>query len=317
MFKKQLGFKKNKEDDLDRRTIEFIKVPIVAIVGILGFYLFNFGMQGISSDQEIWAQFGDYFGGILNPILAFIALIALLKTIQLQSRALEVSKEELSATRKELEKSRLAQEEQSQSLKLQNKATNIQVFESTFFQLSNQWSSTRESLKISKLSSENNSGYENGAGGCATITIGIDNEDLHHYTSDLAVNGQTVIRHYLTILKKYYEKYDEFNDNYELYTGSYFGQAYQIIKFIDETKITNKQRYINIFRAQFTKNELEFLFYHCLGSIGKRKFKKLIEKYEFFEHIIHNDDIDKPLKEYDIRAFGRNEFLLNKYNGVS
>lgn len=99
------------------------------------------------------------------------------------------------------------------------------------------------------------------------------------------------------MLIKHKFEYDKFNDIYERYTGTYFGQIYQILKFIDdsykEKKIENSQRYVNIFRAQFTKDELKFLFYHCLGSIGKRRFKKLVEDYEFFEHIILNKDIEK------------------------
>lgn len=89
---------------------------------------------------------------------------------------------------------------------------------------------------------------------------------------------------------------------------------FQILKFIDDSNIENKQRYVNIFRAQFTKNELEFLFYHCLGTIGKKRFKKLVEDYEFFEHIILNDDIEKQLLEYDKKAFGKNEKILDVYN---
>lgn len=70
---------------------------------------------------------------MLNPIFAFLAFIALLTTIKLQNDALEISKNELQETRKELSKSAKAQEEQSQSLKLQNHATILQIFENTFF----------------------------------------------------------------------------------------------------------------------------------------------------------------------------------------
>lgn len=115
---------------------------------------------------------------------------------------------------------------------------------------------------------------------------------------------------------KYSGNYNNFNKDYEAITGNYFGQIYQILKFIDDSNIENKQRYVNIFRAQFTKNELEFLFYHCLGDIGKRKFKKLVEYYEFFEHIILNVDIKKHLLEYDKRSFGKNENILEAYNNL-
>ncbi len=41
----------------------------------------------LSNSQEVWGQFGDYFGGLLNPVLSFFAFCALLCTIHLQFKA--------------------------------------------------------------------------------------------------------------------------------------------------------------------------------------------------------------------------------------
>lgn len=121
------------------------------------------------------------------------------------------------------------------------------------------------------------------------------------------------IRMYIVLLKKVYEiDYDTFNEKYEGYTGTYCIQIYQMLKYIDNSQIHDKQFYVNLFRAQFTKEELEFLFYHCLGSIGERKFKPLVEKYEFFEHLVLNDDIEPKLIRYSEKAFGKNEMILTK-----
>lgn len=42
----------------------------------------------LSTSQEVWGQFGDFFGGFLNPIYALLAFLALLYTISLQSAEL-------------------------------------------------------------------------------------------------------------------------------------------------------------------------------------------------------------------------------------
>ncbi len=133
--------------------------------------------------------------------------------------------------------------------------------------------------------------------------------------ANIKEKGITVISGYLKSLKteKFKIDYDLFNKYHEKFTGTYFGLIYQILKLINESNIKDKQKYINIYRAQFTKDELEFLFYHCLGTIGKRKFKKLVENYEFFEHIGLNNDIEKRLLEYNIKAFGKNETIIEKY----
>jgi len=314
MFKKKSEEKNRSENNnLNVTLVVLIRIAGIFIFCIFGIYFLNFGSLGISNNSEVWAQFGDFIGGILNPLLAFLAFIALLFTIKLQSDALNISKEELEATRKELEKSRIAQEKQSISLELQNKATNLQIFENTFFQLISLFNNTLENLNLEVELLMN--------------SLTINNVKYLETTVDLnkcnfLVEGNNTGKEVILKLLKFYKNritkdtYDIFNEKFENITGVYFGQIYQILKLIHESNIEKKERYINIIRVQFTKEELEFLFYHCLGIIGKRKFKKLIEDYSFFEHIISNKDIEKQLTKYNIKAFGNNKKLLIKYNNL-
>jgi hypothetical protein len=48
-------------------------------------YIYTFGVVP-SHSHQIWAEFGDYLGGLLNPIFAMLAFLALLLSITLQSR---------------------------------------------------------------------------------------------------------------------------------------------------------------------------------------------------------------------------------------
>ncbi len=262
---------------------------ITLLVVALGFYFYNFN-NGLSDDSSTWGTFGDFMGGTLNPIFALFSLFAIIYTIKIQTQELELSRKELEATKEELEKSRIAQEEQSESLKLQNQATKLQIFENIFFQLNNLFLSMKKSLK----------GFSS---------------DI--FTRGNEIYGNDVLKEYLHRYKKD-SIYDIFYSKYENELGIYFSQIYQILKVVNdnylEKKLDNPKRYTNIFRAQFTKDELEFLFYHCLGTIGQRRFKQLVEDYEFFEHISLNADIEKQLLEYDIKAFGKNEKILQKYN---
>uniref|UniRef100_UPI004048AD9A putative phage abortive infection protein n=1 Tax=Aliarcobacter sp. TaxID=2321116 RepID=UPI004048AD9A len=269
--------------------LNFLNWILVIAIGLfLGllviYYLKIFDLD--TTKKADWGTFGDFFGGTLNPIFALFSLFAIIYTIKIQTKELEFSREELEATRKELEGSRIAQQEQSKSLKLQNEATKLQIFENTFFQLNNIFSNTRLNLNY---------------------------VIQRPFKEDIVFSSTEVISFFLKELKRF-DSYDSLNVNYEKYSGIYTGQIYQIIKFIDDSYIENKQRYVNIFRAQFTKDELEFLFYHCLGIIGKRRFKKLVEDYEFFEHIILNENMEKQLLEYDINAFGKNENILKRYD---
>ncbi len=259
-------------------------VAILLFIGLLVIYYFNiFPLD--ATEKGKWGTFGDFIGGTLNPLFALFSLFAIIYTIKIQTKELELSREELEATRKELEGSRIAQQEQSESLILQNQATKLQIFENTFFQLNNIFSNARLNLNY---------------------------ELRRPFKESIVFSSAGTISFFLEQLKKH-NSYDIFNNKYEKYSGIYTGQIYQILKFVNDSNIGNKQRYVNIFRAQFTKDELEFLFYHCLGAIGKRKFKKLVEDYEFFEHIILNDNIKKQLLEYDKKAFGKNEKILKLF----
>jgi uncharacterized membrane protein len=56
---------------------------LIVIGCVAGKYISVFSTY-ILNDQEKWGQFGDYFGGVLNPILSFFAFIALLITLRTQ-----------------------------------------------------------------------------------------------------------------------------------------------------------------------------------------------------------------------------------------
>ena len=70
---------------------------IASFALVISFYFSKFD-GALSSDQAVWGAFGDFVGGTLNPILSFMALIALLLTIILQNRELEQTREELKRT---------------------------------------------------------------------------------------------------------------------------------------------------------------------------------------------------------------------------
>lgn len=52
-------------------------VILVSIIIVLLPYILKFGILNISSSPESWGPFGDYFGGVLNPIIGILNLIVL------------------------------------------------------------------------------------------------------------------------------------------------------------------------------------------------------------------------------------------------
>lgn len=75
------------------RTVILFAVAFVAIV--VGAYVINFAVihqSQFSTETSDWGQFGDYIGGILNPLFAFLAFAGVLYTVHLQSAELRLAR---------------------------------------------------------------------------------------------------------------------------------------------------------------------------------------------------------------------------------
>lgn len=94
-------------DKTSRRMFRLFQAAIYAASIIL-----VFNISSIFSKGSSYGTFGDFFGGMLNPILTFLTFMGLLMTIILQQK-------ELRLTRSELKESSLALADQAKSLKHQ------------------------------------------------------------------------------------------------------------------------------------------------------------------------------------------------------
>lgn len=286
----------------------------------------------LSEDNAKWGTFGDFMGGTLNPLFALLSLFAIIYTIRIQT-------EELELTREEMKKSNLSQEEQSQSLQRQ-------TFENTFFKMIDLHNQIVNSfLLIQKYKIEKNPMRSFSVAEPETIKTPQNYQVLGkdiRIPDDRDYRGREVMYQLLKIFKKCkkmselpstpFKKnvYEAFHEEFQNVIGYYFGTIYQILKFIDNSAITDKERYSALYRSQFSAFELELLFYHGAGEIGKRKFMPLLIKYEFFEHLSYSDDIEKSIVEQYLektqeinttypptKVFGNNKQWEEKIKGLS
>ncbi|WP_407412034.1 hypothetical protein [Acinetobacter sp.] len=141
---------KNKIDPLD---IVFGVAGLLVIAVFLAYWL-NFKGNSISPKVENWGAFGDYVGGLINPILGFFSFMALLITLDLQRKQLnkseeqlELNREELKLTREELKKAADAQIDSAKVMNGQLKTQFLQQFDSLFFSLLNNFKSDLYRIK--------------------------------------------------------------------------------------------------------------------------------------------------------------------------
>jgi|GEM_PF-1942048 len=123
-----------------------VVIPIVIIfiivISIFIYFFLNIditeGKQANISLNSL-GTVGDYFGGLLNPIVAFFALLALLKTIRVQSKELKLSREafeeQAKISKEQLKELRTQVKDNKKALDIQIDIAKIEQFESTFFHL--------------------------------------------------------------------------------------------------------------------------------------------------------------------------------------
>jgi|GEM_PF-6568013 len=102
------GLNAETKDQLDARVRIWKRVLFGVAACLVGVYLVYFGLilgQNAATDADKWGQFGDFVGGLLNPIVAFAAFFWLTESVKLQ-------KQELADTRAELKAAALAQQQQ-------------------------------------------------------------------------------------------------------------------------------------------------------------------------------------------------------------
>lgn len=86
----------NKKRSFDWFSLLLVTVLLVSVAVALFYYRKAFG-SGLSSAADNWSAFGSFIGGIFGPLISFLTLLAILKTIGLQKELLETQRSEFEA----------------------------------------------------------------------------------------------------------------------------------------------------------------------------------------------------------------------------
>lgn len=103
-----------------KQTLYLFLFVCILLVILASFLFFNIQIDDLNKDN--FGMFGDYFGGILTPTLTFITIIYLIKSINQQSKVIELTTQQLSNSAKEL---RLTREELSLSSEAQRRQASL------------------------------------------------------------------------------------------------------------------------------------------------------------------------------------------------
>lgn len=265
-------------DEVDSKPIgwaevkTFLLIAVFAIAVVLLAYLARFH-DGFSDSQADWGQFGDYIGGVLNPIFAFLSFIILVMALVFQSRELHASISELKESTKALNEQRAVLEKQT--------------FENTYFQMLRRVSEIVDATKAVNTNKLGQDAFKHFADGLA------------HKSRNQNHDEKSVRNVYGSVVK---------SESASL--GHYFRTLYHVFTFVDRSTLSDSDKiiYANIARAQLSDYELVVLFYNCTIGEGEEGFKPLIEKYGLLKHLRPNLLGDPRLKN-ELRLFEPTAFM--------
>lgn len=218
----------------------------IILIGIICYFPALFTESG-RLDFRNTGQIGDTIGGIMGPFVAIAAAILTFLAFWVQFKANEQQRKDIAKER----------------------------FESNLFQLIQVQEEITNNLQFSAH----------------------DGSDVLYNAN---ISGRQVFRAIYEektfpfwgvkegIAKKGIASYEEDKDIGVL--DHYFRHLYRVFKYIDEAPIfvndkNKKYEYACIMRASLSQYELIMLFYNCLSSNGREKFKPLIEKYAIFNNL--------------------------------
>lgn len=245
-------------------------------------------------DFQKFGVFGDSFGAV-NALFSGLAFTGLFYAILLQRRELELQRKELKDTREVLQSQKLEAEKQNATLAQQ-------TFDNTFFQLLRLHNDIVSAIELRK-SSDSTQIIAKGRK-CFKIFYDYLENAYTNMTVGMPANNQQ------ELLQRIEKAYSFFFLEYEREVGHYFRSLYNIVKYVDTSHIKDEDKriYTNLVRAQLSSNELKLLLYNCLSSLGKEKFKPLVERYSLLKSVNAGDLLhgESDAELYDASAFGKN-----------
>lgn len=255
--------------NLEEKHYDVFLIIGIALFGItILVLLFVFAWnQPFSMDEnyvvnnELLGTYGDFIGGVIGTLFAILAALLMFSTLK--------SQRELTSDSNKVQKeiSEAAIKSQEELAKLQSKESELQRFNSLFFELLSLFRSQREELNNSISEDDSSKNYFD--------TKMKELYDSFEPSTSYKMSAKQATRDYLNF---YLEHASEL--------APIFRSLYRLMDLINSAKIDSdeKRQYSKIVRAQLGEGELFLLRYNATTEYGKN-FIYYITKYNLLKHL--------------------------------
>lgn len=259
-----------KKEDLELLPDVLPWVVAFAALALLVAYVWAFHKLPASENPPAWGTFGDYVGGLLNPLVSTFTLIVAVKVWRQQ-------KIELAETKKALEEQAKTAEQQRQ--------------EQRFFDLLNVYYRTVESIQIDMppVRKFDTMLAVNDRVGKAAVHTWL--EDRATQIGDLAKNlgdhvDELTDRQHLFG----YLEHDWYHYQGTQLFGAYLRTIESILTTASLVLRESQDRYMQLFRSQLSQSELVLIgAFLLLGDATSMRLRVLSEQHGLFAHIADCD----------------------------
>ena len=229
-------------------------------------------------------QLGDFFGGMLNPLVSALTLFVAISVWRLQ-------KDELELTRKELENSRLAMEEQAATAEQQRR-------EQRFFDFLNIYRSTVDSIQFEMESSTGSVISLQGKRAFRLLTTDQHGNPIRVLSSYFSNDGWD--KFFASDLSGH-----ELWENASPVLDHYFRAIFSILRESEPTLGEDCWRYTKLLRAQLSRDEVNLIAMNLLFDKDGKKMRYLVAKYGILKHMPVNRLRTIAERTLDPFSFGR------------
>lgn len=266
---------------------------LLIVLGAFAFIIFRGWEFSLTLNEEIVGQFGDFIGGVVGTILAFVGVILYYialteqrkdiainrQTLEMQVKALNHQIEEFKAQTKEMQETRTVYEKQTTLYEEQTTLCREQV---NYYK--QQVRELKSQTKISSLQQYNSEFYS-----LLNVFIGIKKycrKPIENIISMLEeknkTNNDTICNRFSFLIEEYIRQYY----NNTSYLTIYFNTIYRLLRMIEDSNFEaqQKQRYAKTLRSQLSEKELLLLYYNYCSVLGE-KVRLLAIKYNLFKHL--------------------------------
>ncbi len=270
-------------------------VPLLMAGLAILFYVWTFRHLPHNQDPGAWGTFGDYFGGLLNPVVSTLTLFVAIAVWKLQKEAIQLQ-------RSELEETRTILAEQAQTARQERN-------EQRFFDLLNLHHRTLDSLSYGSHAGRSaiasvlgtwlieylfRTGYPR-----YTLVTNPDGTSSKEYATAPSLYTSTV-----STLQDLREDWSSLNQTTPL--NPYLRMVHRLLS--DAKNLLGHEecfRYIKLFRAQLSDEELKLIALHILLNNEGQALCERVEEFGLLKHLPAGPFRDILEKELLPSVFGR------------